>query len=56
MVRKLATRPLGRAVMDRTELMKASYPLQEICYQVSIYPVAPRTENTFSNREFEPAT
>jgi hypothetical protein len=41
--------------MERNELMKASYPLQEICYQVSIYLVAPRIENIFSNREFEPA-
>jgi hypothetical protein len=40
--------------MDITELMKASRPLERSVAKLSIYPVVPCTENTFSNHEFEP--
>jgi hypothetical protein len=42
-----------RATMDRTELMKASHPLQYICCRVIYLFHHSMQENTFSNRDYQ---
>jgi hypothetical protein len=51
---RLDTRPLDRAIMDRTELMRLHTHCKRPIVELPIYPVAPCTENTFANQEFEP--